>query len=510
MGLIVSCFEKERICYEQLVKTEQLTVGRIYTYKELCQLFEEDEKTSDSRAAQKKEWARYFRWSNPTSRKYQIEEIYEVPREKQDGRKNNGGNCTSKYLSLDDKIMSCMNKKHHTRCTISSLLVVAGLLSAEYIVNRRNHKSIEDAGFSKSVINHVYWKMENVLNAGKSSLERLRRDGYLRITPRIVLVGKKGVRTYLSEARTQMVEEIRVRVRNEMMLKQKELYKADKRKEYEGKVIECIETELNEKVRYYYRIYEITRTDKEYSYKSVEDIRGLTRRFVKTICMSMLEIKFRNGFFAREDIRIQTARLVSRQFQHMSEDNWDEYFPEQISENWSKEEELFFWAYYYPYKEWLAKEKRKKSESQKQNDAEECREDVEALKQLMAQLDAEERQESEEQQEAKEQYRQRAVDELGEKKTQVAERIIPNLDWKRVIESESYNVPYMKYIRYLLDSYDNAVYMVYYVKKKEEKEHIVERMMNGAIQDYKHRHEKDNYSWLKDLDMPWTAAGLEI
>ena len=502
MELIISYFEKERNCYGRLVKTKLLTIGKIYTYKELCQLFEEDEKTSDSRVAQKKEWARYFRWSNPTSRKYQIEEIYEVPREKQDGRKNNGGNCTSKYLSLDDRIISCMDKKHHTRCTISSLLVAAGLLSAEYIINRRNRKSIEDAGFSKSVINHVYWKMEIVLNAGKSSLERLRRDGYLQINPRIVLVGEKGVRTYLSEARTQIVEEIRVRVRNEMELKPKELYKADKRKEYEGKVIERIETELNEKVRYYYRIYEITRTDKKYSYKSAEDIRGLTRRFVKTICMSMLEIKFRNGFFVREDIRIQTARLVSRQFQHMSEDNWDEYFPERISENWSKEEELFFWACYYPYKECLTKEKRK--ESQKQNDTEESREDMETLKQLIAQLDAEE------QQEAKDQYRQKAVDELGEEITQAAERIIPNLDWKRVIESESYNVPYMKYIRYLLDSYDNAVYMVYYVKKKEEKETIVERMMNEAIQDYKHRHEKDNYSWLKDLEIPWTAAGLEI
>ncbi len=66
---------------------ENLVVGKEYKYKELCALFGEKVKNGGSQKAQLKEWDCFFRWSKPTSQKYKIEEIRELPKEKIDGRK---------------------------------------------------------------------------------------------------------------------------------------------------------------------------------------------------------------------------------------------------------------------------------------------------------------------------------------------------------------------------------------------------------------------------------------
>ena len=68
-----------------------LVIGNIYKYKELCVLFNEQPKTSDSKKAQLKRWRRFFNWENPTTHTYKIIEIYDEPKEIEDGRKNNGG-----------------------------------------------------------------------------------------------------------------------------------------------------------------------------------------------------------------------------------------------------------------------------------------------------------------------------------------------------------------------------------------------------------------------------------
>ena len=70
----------------------KLRVGETYKYKELCEILKDEPRTgTNSRKSQFKEWNRYFRWSNPTTQKFLIEEIYDTPKEKVDGRKNNGG-----------------------------------------------------------------------------------------------------------------------------------------------------------------------------------------------------------------------------------------------------------------------------------------------------------------------------------------------------------------------------------------------------------------------------------
>lgn len=70
----------------------KLRVGEIYKYKELCEILKDKPRTgTNSRKSQFREWERYFKWSNPTTQKFLIEEIYDIPKDKVDGRKKNGG-----------------------------------------------------------------------------------------------------------------------------------------------------------------------------------------------------------------------------------------------------------------------------------------------------------------------------------------------------------------------------------------------------------------------------------
>lgn len=490
-----------------MVKSEKVEVGKIYTYKELCRIFEEPEKTSDSRTAQKKEWSRFFRWSNPTARKYQIEEIYEIPKEKQDRRRFNGGNCTSKYLALDDSIMFYLNEKQHINGTISVLLIMIGLLRPEYIENRREHKDYKGSEWSEGVVNHVFWRMNDiVINAGKNSLERLRKDHYISVSTQITVAVKGNKKISLSAEKSQRVEEILAKVREELNLKPNELFQPDRREEYENRVKQYIEEEVKQPVLYFYRVYDISCTGKEYPYKTVEMVDMLTRRFVKAICTSILKIDFGHGYYRRDDIAIQTMKLLNRQFMHLSEESWGKWFSELLETEMNEEESVFFNVYYYPYMNWAGQERKKlqKQAQQENKITEERMRENEELEQVFKDIERKEYQRD------VEAARREAVASLGEEQVQEAEQIIPNLDWKKIMESENQQDPYLKYAQYLMESYFGAVDMTIYVKNKKERIKMIENKMNGAMKDYKMFHGQDGYEWLADLDTPWSMNGLEI
>lgn len=62
-----------------------------YKYRELCSILGEDVKRGNAKKSQLKRWSRFFKWENPTSHTYRILEVYDIPREADDGRRNNGG-----------------------------------------------------------------------------------------------------------------------------------------------------------------------------------------------------------------------------------------------------------------------------------------------------------------------------------------------------------------------------------------------------------------------------------
>lgn len=70
-----------------------LSVGHEYKYKELCEVFCEDEKNGTwQRDIQKEGWSRFIAWENPTKQRYRITAIFDSPKPREeDGRKHNGG-----------------------------------------------------------------------------------------------------------------------------------------------------------------------------------------------------------------------------------------------------------------------------------------------------------------------------------------------------------------------------------------------------------------------------------
>lgn len=74
---------------------EKLEVGQTYkNWKVLCETLGEEIKSGSGKKFQVKEFSRYFSWSKE-GQKITITEIYDEPKEKIDGRKQNGKNFSS-------------------------------------------------------------------------------------------------------------------------------------------------------------------------------------------------------------------------------------------------------------------------------------------------------------------------------------------------------------------------------------------------------------------------------
>ena len=71
------------------MNTNNLTVGYTYkNWKELCATLGVEPKTQGHKRHQEKEFKRYFSWTKQ-GQKITIVEIYDTPKEKEDGRKMN-------------------------------------------------------------------------------------------------------------------------------------------------------------------------------------------------------------------------------------------------------------------------------------------------------------------------------------------------------------------------------------------------------------------------------------
>ena len=310
-----------------MIKTDLIHIGNTYTYKELCKLFGEPEKSSDSRNAQKKEWARFFRWTNPTNRKYKIEEIFSEPQEKADGRKYNGGNNTSKYRALDDIIMDYMIEQKQVCHTIPNLLVELGIVSHRYARNRWKHQEYQNLNLSEGVLNNIFWKMDNVLRITKYSLSRLNRDGYLAVLKRCALARNGTEPILLGKNDTARVEQIENEILSDMGLRRSDLYKNENWDKFRRKVVDALYIEFNCAVSYYYMMYDITLLNDTYVKQTKETIDDLTRKLVKELCLGMIQLDYR-GFYQKSETVEQVLQLVKDFFPKMTPENWKKYIDE--------------------------------------------------------------------------------------------------------------------------------------------------------------------------------------
>ena len=391
---------------------DQLEIGKIYTYDELCALFGEEKKTSNSRDSQKKIWSCFFRWANPTKQKYLIEEIFETPKSKIDGRRNNGGNNTSQYIALDDLLVEYFEDTHHEKCTIPQLAVKIGILSEEYELCRKNKlRFCAENHFSIDLLEELLCSIQScVLSALKSSLNRLCKGSYLSVSSYTVLALANGSKKVLSSEDSQIVSQFDNTVLNEMGISKQDSFKECYAKKYQQKMNVKLSEYFACKTAYYYTEYEIFRNDKMYSTKSDESLHRLSRKFVITIGIAMLRYICRyerklteDGYDQTDSIR-EIIKLIERFFVFILPDSWDEYWNK--GEFNDEKKELLFWSQYCLVKAFDNTEVKTKKENTS---------------------------------EQKTDYRKIALETLCVEEVEEIERILPNIDWTRIYEDEKYN-----------------------------------------------------------------------
>lgn len=325
---------------------------KVYTYKELCELFEEKEKSGNSKKAQLKEWKRYFKWTNITSQKYSVEEIYKNPLPKQDGRKNNGGNSTSKFIALDDLIMEFYANHEETSGTLGKLSVDIGILTKQYNEYRNAQYGIIERGIPSYVVNNLFWSIQScVIHAIKAALERLKKAGYLEVRSYMVLNLKSRQEEELSDAISNEIIATENKTLNEMGIDRNDIFLNEKmRKDFDEKMRIQIREKYGYDIYYYYKKYNIKATGKEYQNKSKESIDELTRKFIKTIGYSMLKVNIpkteKSELYDSTQLIRDIIELLNNFFVCMNPVSWDEFWNDGELDIDNNIKDALFWTQY--------------------------------------------------------------------------------------------------------------------------------------------------------------------
>ncbi len=399
-----------------MVYTEKLEVKKVYSYKELCCLFEEAEKTSNSRDAQKKEWACYFRWSHPSKQKYMIEEIYDTPLPKKDRRENNGGNSTSKYLTLDDIIIDYFDEHGEVSCTIPTLAVEIGLLTEQYAKYKNNTRQFsEDKGIPEELVGSYLNCIQScVLDDIKSALKRLEKSQHLDVNKYMSLVLLGGGIVRLSSDKASKVVSLENEVLAAMNISRLQLYKDTHYKEYCQRVNRLIHERLGYETSYHYWEYHITRTKEHYTHRGKDDAWRLTRKFITTIGLAMLKtVCYLDTEYAKDALLENIIDISNAFFTYMTYETWDKFWNEEEL-NWKNENKaMLFWSQYCLAKSYI--------DARQRDAAKQAADKTQREKRLL-----------------REDYRTHAIEELGKENVEDYERILPDLDWIQATNSEDY------------------------------------------------------------------------
>lgn len=330
---------------------DKLQIGKTYKYKELCALLGEAEKSSNSKNSQLKIWACYFRWSHPKKTLYLIEEIYPTPLPIVDGRKNNGGNSTSKYLLLDDLIMDYLETDKEVFITVPKLAVEIGILTKQYRTHRYNIKKFCTENDIPVDIGQCYLAYIDhcVLEAIKSSLNRLHQKSYIEKDTCITLFTKAGKEIELSKAMSDEVTSMEKQILHDMGITYFEMLSKGYSFEVNSRVQKLLLELYDYDIARYYRKYRIIKTNTQYVPQSTEDKWRLSRKFIITIGHNMLKTicTIDDGDACEQTELIQkTIELTNYFFVYMNHDSWNAYWNDDELDWKNEDKAMLFWSQY--------------------------------------------------------------------------------------------------------------------------------------------------------------------
>jgi len=267
---------------------EKLVVGETYRYRQLCEIFGEDSKEGSSKPAQIKKWKAFFRWTNTSTQKYKIEEIYEEPIPIEDKRKKNKGNNKGKFSELDDIIISYLTKTNQIKTTIPKFAEQIGILSEEYNKYRVNYsKFSKNNGYSLDLVAKYFNAIYScVCKAIERSIKRLKKKELINVDAYYVLVLKDNNSEKLP---IDVIKELEERTEKILGLKKYSLQTSEQHDLFTNEMLSLIKETTGLSVSYYYKEYFLSKIYDDYTYEPKYDKRKLTRKFLITICYNMIK-----------------------------------------------------------------------------------------------------------------------------------------------------------------------------------------------------------------------------
>lgn len=157
----------------------------VETYKVLCKLLDEREKSGNSKKAQLKKWKTFFKWRN-VGRKFIIDKIYSIPINKIDMRGRSEGSLLSnraKYvenievLLLDLLSQADCNTQEGLLISKATLLRAFNMINDNYYKYKDNQVELKETlNIRKETIEDFYDTTSSMLqNNIESALKNLRR-----------------------------------------------------------------------------------------------------------------------------------------------------------------------------------------------------------------------------------------------------------------------------------------------------------------------------------------------
>lgn len=149
---------------------------RIKNYKEMCSLLGENIKNGNSKKAQLKEWERYFTYSKDGN-KFIINEIYSIPKEKEDGRSESGSIYSEDIQKLLLDLLAQKENNGNIFLSCNQLLLKLQMVNSNYSMGRNNIPRLSeimkvDELVIKDVYDYTHNKLKSILENALNSLSR--------------------------------------------------------------------------------------------------------------------------------------------------------------------------------------------------------------------------------------------------------------------------------------------------------------------------------------------------
>lgn len=170
------------------LNANKVEVGKWYKYGKLCEMFNEDKETGNSKIAQVKRWKCYFNIEDRPKANFEIIEVYDTPKENI-GRGEHKNSRNIVYADFLDTIMidDLINREERVvYTTINQIAELTHMVQKNYVVAIKHKKSFREyvkehyGIYNGTALNNVFYHTRNILRSSiDSCIRRLAKQSYI-------------------------------------------------------------------------------------------------------------------------------------------------------------------------------------------------------------------------------------------------------------------------------------------------------------------------------------------